>query len=106
MQGCFGLPEQAAQVAVRVPEGTRPGDIVETAAFGRRVRWQVLEGMRVGQYLELRCAEGAVTYAAAAAAVTTTAATLATSMVAAEMCRQSTVVGAPPECGGRTLGEA
>jgi hypothetical protein len=92
--------EASPEVCLRIPAGTKPGDEVEAAAFGQRVRITLLEGMNSGQLLQLRCVQGAVTYAAVAAA--TTATSMAITMVAAEICRQSTGASMPqdlcPKC--------
>jgi len=61
-------------VDVRLPAGIRPGDFLETKAFGRSMKVKIPEGTAcVGQLVRLRYADGVVTLCLAAATATVTA---------------------------------
>jgi len=55
-------------VEVRLPEGIKPGDFLQTIAFGRVVKTQVPAGACSGKMLQLRYAQGVITSKLGAAA--------------------------------------
>jgi len=74
-----------------IPEGVKPGSILETTAFGRQIRVQIPADASPGQLLRLRFAEqgAAITCAIVAAAAAATMATSTTATSAAAMAATS-----------------
>lgn len=81
---------------VQLPDEIRPGDTLNTQAFGMSIRLQIPDGAQGGQYVQLRFAQGVVSFALAAATISTAAAVLST----------ATAVAASPAAAGARARES
>jgi len=69
-----GDNDEVRYADVKLPETAKPGDIVYTQAFGRKLRLELPADVLANQLLRLQYMNGVVTLAAAAATITVAAA--------------------------------